>query len=108
MTAVGPAVPEEGVFPVPATSICTFTVTFARNAGSVPLSAAAFTITDEQGDLHHPVVTLPGGAPLPARAAPGRPVTLAVSAVLPTGNGALHWAPAGRPLVSWDFDVEID
>ena len=33
---------------------------------------------------------------------------LTVSAVLPTGNGALHWAPAGRPLVSWDLDVEID
>jgi len=109
VTAVGPAVPEEGVFPVPATTPCTFTVTFARSGGWVPLSAAAFTITDEQGRLHHPRVTLQGGAPLPARAAPGRLVTLTVSDVLPTGNGALRWAPAaGRALVSWDFSVEID
>jgi len=109
VTAVGPAVPQEGVFPVPATSPCTFSVTFAHIGGSVPLSAAAFTITDEQGQLHHPLVTLQGGAPLPARAVPGRLVTLSVSDVLPTGNGALHWAPAGRrPLVSWDFSVEID
>jgi hypothetical protein len=41
--------------------------------------------------------------------AAGHPVLLAVSAVLPVGNGRLSWTPAGRrPLVSWDFDVEID
>jgi hypothetical protein len=39
----------------------------------------------------------------------GRTVTLTVTTVLPTGNGQLRWAPAGaRPVVSWDFDVEID
>jgi hypothetical protein len=109
VTAVGPTVPEEGGFPVPATSPCTFTVTLARAVGDVPLRASAFTITDELGHLHHPLVTLPGGAPRPARVAPGRSVTLTVYGVLPTGNGALHWAPVdGKALVSWDFDVEID
>ena len=29
-------------------------------------------------------------------------------AVLPTGDGALRWAPAGKPVASWDFNVEID
>ena len=71
--------------------------------------AGSFTITDEQGQTHHPLVTVQGGAPLPARVAPGRLITLTVSAALPTGDGALHWAPAGtRPLVSWDFAVELD
>ena len=109
VTAVGPAVPEEGGFPVPATSPCTFTVTFARAMGSVPLRAGAFTITDELGHLHHPRVALAGGGSVPSRVAPGHPVTITVSDVLPTGNGTLHWAPVGgAAVVSWDFDVEID
>ena len=109
VTAVGPAVPEEGAFPVPRTSPCIFTVTFARGAGSVPLAATAFTITDELGHVQHPHVSLQSGAAPPAAVGAGQPLSLTVGDVLPTGNGTLHWAPAGRtPLVSWDFDVEID
>jgi hypothetical protein len=108
-TAVGPAVPEEGQFPVPATTPCTFTLTLTGTSGTIPLRPAAFTIRDEQGQLHYPKVTAPGGRPLPASAAPGTAVTLTISAVLPTGNGQLQWAPqGGGPVVSWDFDVEID
>lgn len=108
-TAVGPSVPETGKFPVPRTSPCTFIVTFARTAGVAPIRPADFTITDEQGRLHHPKVTaLHGGAP-PSRITPGGPVSLEIYAVLPTGSGSLNWAPASRrPIVSWDFDVEID
>jgi len=109
VTTVGPSVPEEGSFPVPATSPCTFTVTFARVAGSIPLVPRAFSITDEQGHVHRPLVTVLGGGAPPRRLVSGRRVTLSVSGVLPTGNGALDWAPTGgRPTVSWDFDVEID
>jgi hypothetical protein len=56
------------------------------------------------------VVSLQEGGLLPARVAPGpHPVTLTASAVLPTGNGTLRWAPDGqRPVVSWDFAVEVD
>jgi len=99
-TAVGPAVPEEGRFPVPATSPCTFTVTLAAASGVVPLRSTAFTILDELGHLHHPRVTAE---------ASGRTVVLTLKDVLPTGNGRLRWAPDGAaPIVSWDFDVEID
>jgi hypothetical protein len=109
VTAVGPVVPEEGAFPVPTTSPCTFTITFARGSGAVPLAASAFTITDELGRVHHPQVSLQGGGGLPARIRNGQAVTVTVAGVLPTGNGTLHWAPSGRtPLVSWDFSVEID
>jgi hypothetical protein len=108
-TAVGPAVPEEGQFPVPATSPCTFTITFADVSGTVPLSPAAFTILDELGKLHHPQVTAQSGRPVPAEATAGSPLTLTIKAVLPTGGGQLRWAPQGpSPVVSWDFDVEID
>ncbi len=108
-TAVGPEVPEEGQFPVPATTPCTFTVTLAGVSGTIPLTRAAFTIRDELGQLHHPKVTAQDGRPVPASAAPGKTVTLTITAVLPTGNGQLQWAPqGGRPVVSWDFDVEID
>jgi hypothetical protein len=93
------------IYPVPATTPSTFTVTFAHASGSVPLSPAAFTIRDEFGHLHRPRVD---GAP-PTLAVPvGRLVTLTISAVLPTGNGQLTWTPAGKPVVSWDFDVEVD
>jgi hypothetical protein len=108
-TTVGPAVPREGAFPVPATSPCAFTVTLTAASGAVPVTARAFTILDEFGHLHHPRVIAAGGGSPPARVARGRTVTLTVTTVLPTGNGQLRWAPAGaRPVVSWDFDVEID
>ncbi len=108
-TAVGPEVPEEGQFPVPATTPCTFTITFTRAYGTVPLSQAAFTIIDEQGHLHRPHVTEQGGGSLPGVVKPGQTVTLIVAGVLPTGAGQLRWTPQGtKPIVSWDFDVEID
>ncbi|HZL47906.1 MAG TPA: hypothetical protein VFC30_02720 [Solirubrobacteraceae bacterium] len=108
-TAVGPEVPESGRFPVPATSPCTFIVTFAAASGVIPLSAKAFTLIDEFGHVRHPRVTAMGGGVPPRQALAGRPVSLKVYDVLPTGNGGLTWAPEGtRPIVSWDFDVEID
>ena len=107
--AVGPAVTNSGQFPVPATTRCRFTVTLSRVSGSVPLRAGAFTILDEYGTVHHPRVTVASGRALPTRLAAGQGVTLTLSEVLPTGNGQLRWAPAGHlPVVSWDFDVEVD
>jgi hypothetical protein len=109
VTTVGPEVPEEGKFPVPATSPCSFSVSLAAGRGVVPIRRQAFTILDERGHVHHPRVRLRNGGPLPARLKPGHIVTLTVRAVLPTGGGRLRWAPNGpRPIASWDFDVEID
>jgi hypothetical protein len=109
VTAVGPAVPEEGRFPVPATSPCSFSVTFTAVSRTIPLSATSFTILDELSRLHRPHVRLAGGRSLPRFLAPGRTLTVIVSGVLPTGGGQLRWAPAGtKPIAAWDFDVEID
>jgi hypothetical protein len=108
-TAVGPQVPEEGQFPVPATTPCTFMVTFTAASGSVPVNPAAFTALDEQGRLHRLSVRVQGGGAVPASVPPGHTVTLLMSAVLPTGSGTLRWTPSStQPIVSWDFDVEID
>ncbi len=109
VTAVGPAVPEAGEQPVPATSPCRFTVTLAAVHGSIPLSSRDFSFLAEHGERNGARVTLRGGGRLPRRIVAGRPVTLTLSSVLPVGNGQLRWAPmGGKPVVSWDFDVEID
>ena len=109
VTAVGPAVPQEGQSPVPATSPAQFTVTVAAAHGSIPLSSHDFSFVGEHGERNGARVTLRGGGRLPRQVVAGRPLTLTLSSVLPVGNGQLQWAPlGGKPVVSWDFDVEID
>jgi hypothetical protein len=109
MTAVGPDVPKEGKLPVPATSPCRFLVTFAAVHGSIPIASQAFSFLGEHGQVHEARLSVRGATRVPRRIVAGHPVTLILSAVLPTGNGQLRWAPLeGKPVVSWDFDVEID
>lgn len=107
-TAVGPQVPEEGQFPVPETTRCTFTITFAKATGTIALRAADFAAVDERGQLHRLRLHLRGGGPLPAQVTAGQTVSVIMTGRLPTGNGQLIWAPDGRNTVSWDFSVEID
>jgi hypothetical protein len=108
-TGVGPQVPQQGHFPVPTTTFCTFTVTLTSASGSVPLNPAAFTTRDEYGQLQSLHVTNQDGGPVPRAVEPGKTVNLAMSAVLPRGQGQLQWTPSGtKPIVSWDFEVEID
>ena len=106
---VGPSVPREGGFPVPATSPSTFIVTLSAAAEAVPLSSAAFTIVDELGHVQHPSVRTTSGGAVPRRVLPGHTVSLSLHSVLPIGNGRLVWAPApGRAIAAWDFDLELD
>jgi hypothetical protein len=108
-TAVGPEVPAQGQFPVPATTPCTFLLTFTRATGVIPLTPHAFTVLDELGQLHYLKISAQGGGRAPSMLRPGQTLTLVMKAVLPTGSGTLRWSPGRtRPLVSWDFDVEID
>jgi hypothetical protein len=108
-TAVGPSVPEEGQFPVPATTPTSFRLTLTAASGTIPIAASDFTIMDELGQLHHPRVTIDGAGRLPWRVSPRRTLTITLKDVLPVGDGQLRWTPQGtRPIVSWDFDVEID
>ena len=71
VTAVGPAVPEEGEFPVPATSAVHFHDHLCPRDGSVPLRPARSRIVDELGHLHQPQVIAPGRRPPPGTGRPG-------------------------------------
>jgi hypothetical protein len=108
-TAVGPEVPEEGKFPVPPTSPCTFILTFSSATGPIPLNPATFTLVDELGHVHRPRVSaINGGAP-PRVIEPGKPTSVKLYSVLATGDGSLSWAPSAvKPTVTWDYTVEID
>ena len=110
VTVVGPAVPEEGQFPLPETTPCTFTVSIIKVTGTIPIAADAFSITDENGRVHRPQLSASGGSQSPTqKVTANHSVTLTLQSVLPTGNGTLQWAPGGgKPIVSWDFSVEID
>jgi hypothetical protein len=108
-TVVGPEVPEEGHFPVPATSPCAFILTLASASGTVPVRALDFTFVDDQGGIHHPRLSALHGGVVPSTVPAGKAVSLKLYDVLPTGDGGLEWAPGGgRPLVGWDYTVEID
>jgi hypothetical protein len=109
-TVVGPAVPEEGKVPVPETSPCTFTLTLTSASAPIPIRPMQFAAIDERGTIHTLKVQSLDGGPPPSQVTPGTTVRLKMSAVLPTGEGRLTWAPldGGRPPVQWDFDVEID
>ena len=109
VSTVGPAVPHQGQFPLRSTSPCTFIVRFTAASAAIPLDARAFTLVDGRGRVHHPRVTAASGGSPPREVLPGRTVSLTIRDVLPTGNGRLDWGPArARPIVAWDFDVEVD
>jgi hypothetical protein len=109
-TVSGPSVPEQGHFPLPATSPCTFIVTLAAASAPVQIRSRQFATIDEDGRLHSVRMTSLNRGAAPAEVKPGKAVNLKLSVVLPTGEGRLMWAPVAgqKPVVQWDFDVEID
>jgi hypothetical protein len=108
-TAVGPDVPDRIQGSADLHTPATWDLTFADVHGTVPISARLFTVTDEQGALLLPRVSVVGGGSLPTTAPAGRPFTLRLSTVVSVGDGKLRYAPSGGPwLAEWDFDVETD
>jgi hypothetical protein len=116
VTAVGPAIPnwvasevQSGNWNDSSTAPSTFTVTFVSPKGVVPLKASAFSILTGQGQIIHPALIGPHGAPPAARATPGKPITVTLKVGLGEGDGALRWAPAGeKVLVAWFYHLELD
>ena len=106
-TVSGPRVPPFVAPPPPAVT-AVFTVSLSRTSGTVRVHLADFTVTDQLGRTFQPTLVT-GEPPPPATAPTGTPLTFRLTAVMPTGDGRLHWAPTGgAPLVSWDFVVEND
>jgi hypothetical protein len=106
-TVTGPQVPPFVTPPPPAVT-ATFTVSLAHASGTVPVRLSDFTLTDQLGRTFEPALVVGEAAP-PARVPAGSTLTFQVTAVMPTGEGRLHWSPTGgQPIVSWDFVVEND
>ena len=56
-TVSGPAVPEEGHFPIPRTTSCKFSATLTDASATVAIVPTQFATIDEQGRLHTLKVT---------------------------------------------------
>ena len=108
-TAVGPDVPDRIQGSADLHTPATWDVTFADVHGTIPIAQTLFTITDEQGRLLMPRVSVAGGGPLPRTVPARRPFTLTLKTVVSVGDGKLRYAPDGADwLAEWDFDVETD
>jgi len=106
---VGPAVPEEGDFPIPKTTASTFTLTLSGATGSIPIVPSHFLIFDEEGHRYLPQITSLDRGPAPTVVRPGHPVTLRLFNYLPPGAGEVVWTADGkRPVVSFEYVTEID
>jgi hypothetical protein len=96
------------VAPPPPAVTATFDVTLTHVTGTVPVRVDDFTITDQLGRTFHPTLVVHEAQPSPTLHA-GQTVNLQVTAVMPTGEGRIYWAPtAGSAVVGWDFIVEND
>lgn len=108
-TAVGPDVPDRIQGSADLHTPATWDLTFADVHGTVPITPSLFTITDEQGAVLRPHVSVSGGGSLPKTLPTGHVLTLKLSTVVSVGDGKLRYAPTGRQwLAEWDFDVETD
>jgi hypothetical protein len=108
-TVVGPDVPTRVQGTSNLHTPAVWDLTFAKVHGTVPIAARLFSITDEQGQLLSPHVSVLSGASLPRTVPAGRPFTLRLSTRVSVGDGQVRYAPAGGHwLAEWDFNVETD
>ncbi|MGK4578923.1 hypothetical protein [Kitasatospora sp. HPMI-4] len=106
ITATGPELdlpaPSAGAAP-PDRSKGTVKVRLHTTAGSVDLTADALVLSDELGHA------VPFTADRPsATATPAQDAVLTLTAVFEAGHSTLSWRVSGKPLATWDFEVELD
>jgi hypothetical protein len=106
-TITGPHVPPF-VAPPPEQVTAVFDISLNHVSGTVPVRLDDFTITDQLGRTFHPTLVV-NETPPPSTLTNGQDLDLQVTAVMPTGEGRLYWAPTqSSPFVGWDFIVEND
>ncbi len=81
----------------------TLTVTVRPRSGRLDVQAAGFLALD--GAKNRIALRADRAA---VSADPQHPATMHLRAVFPAGHTTLTWQPAGKPLVTWDFVVELD
>lgn len=79
------------------------TVALTSTRGTLRVDPASFLGLDQ---TQRPITLRPDARQVTV--SPGRPVTLHLSSQFDSGHTTLTWQPLGRPLVTWDFVVEID
>jgi hypothetical protein len=106
ITATGPDLettgPTAGGQP-PQQSKGTVTVVLKVADDSRTLDPADLTATDELGK---PITLTPDAGPVTAT--PGHDATLHLTGTFAAGHATLSWNSAGKPLATWDFEVELD
>ncbi len=86
-----------------------FIVTVIDATGTIPVSAGAFTILTDAGQIVHPKVSVEGGGQLPMMLHRRQHINLAVEGGVAQGSGSIRWAPLGQKvLVGWIYEVELD
>jgi len=102
----GPAIDQRGAAPgtpPPISARGVLTVSLTSEQGTLDVPARSFLTLGERQDrisVHadHTAVHV----------APGRPATLHLSTAFRAGHTTFTWQPQGKPLVTWDFVVELD
>jgi hypothetical protein len=116
VTAVGPQVPayvsnddQSGLWPSGKLVPSTFYVTFSDIKGAIPISARAFSVLTDSGQIVPATVSVYGGGKVPAHLRAGQRMELAVKSKTLEGQGSIRWAPDGpKVLVGWIFQLELD
>jgi hypothetical protein len=106
ITATGPDLETTGPAPggkPPEQSKGTVTVVLRVTDGSRPLDPADLIATDELGK---PIALAADAGPVTAT--PGHDATLHLSGTFAAGHATISWNSAGKPLATWDFEVELD
>jgi hypothetical protein len=104
-TMAGPQVPPF-VAPPPPYTMCTFTIALRGTSGDVPLRARDFAIIDGNGTGYFPATFV--GGQRSVTVASGDAASVRVREFMAIGSGSIRWAPAGHPVVTWEFTVEND
>ena len=104
-TMVGPQTPPF-VAPPPPDTTATLTITLRHTSGTVALRARDFALIDGSGRIYHPATFVDGRSSVlvTSRAT----TSVRVREYMAVGSGSIRWAPAGHPVVTWEFTVEND
>jgi len=102
----GPDIDQTGAVPgkpPPTSAPGVLTVNLTSEQGTLDVPARSFLTLGERQDrisVHadHTAVHV----------APGHPATLHLSTVFRAGHTTFTWQPQGKPVVTWDFVVELD